>query len=235
MKKYDFLIFDLDDTLLDFQDTEIKALESLFKKYEVPFNEESVSAYKAMNKKLWAEIEKGSLSKADLLNQRFAAFFELYEKKVDGQLAEKEYRSLLNLGHKMLDGALALLTALKNHGYTIVAGTNGIGITQRQRLTDAKIIDFFDDLFISEEVGFEKPNTQFFEAIFKKYPAMTKENTLMIGDSLSSDIKGATNAGIDSVWMNPTKAPHNGIESTYEVQTLDELLALLGEEVASME
>ena len=227
MKNYKYLIFDLDDTLLDFQDTERKSLEIIFNKYNIPFEEESIMKYKTINKNLWNQLEKGFITKDDVLSQRFEQFFKLYGYEVQGKTIEREYRNCLNIGHKLIPGAIKTLTDLKNQGFIIFAGTNGVVETQRQRLNDSKLISYFDDIFISEEIGFEKPNSEFFKAIFDKHISVTKENTLMIGDSLSSDIQGAINYGLDSIWFNPSKQKESSIRPTYEIKDLSEILLIL--------
>lgn len=114
-------------------------------------------------------------------------------------------------------------------GFVIFAGTNGIGKTQRMRLKDSNLIDLLDDIFISEEVGFEKPAPKFFKAIFNKYKNTNNRNTLMIGDSLSSDIQGACNIGIDSIWFNPLNEPRSNIIPTYQISSLNQLIEFLYE------
>lgn len=227
MKNYIYLVFDLDDTLLDFQDTEKKSLELIFKKYNIPFEEQSIMSYKHINKNLWNQLEKGLITKEDIFSQRFEQFFKLYGYNIQGYAIEKEYRNYLNIGHKLIPGAIETLTILKEQGYKTFAGTNGVGETQRQRLNDSKLISLFDDLFISEEIGFEKPAPEFFKAISNKYTHITKENTLMIGDSLSSDIQGANNWGIDSVWFNPSSQKSSIMKPTYEIKDLVELVPIL--------
>lgn len=227
MKNYKYLIFDLDDTLLDFQDTERKSLEIIFNKYNIPFEEETIMNYKTINKNLWNQLEKGLISKDDVLSQRFEQFFKLYGYEVQGMAIEREYRNCLNIGHKLIPGALKTLTDLKKLGFIIFAGTNGVVETQKQRLNDSNLVGYFDDIFISEEIGFEKPNPEFFKAIFDKHASITKENTLMIGDSLSSDIQGAINLGLDSIWFNPSKQKASSIKPTYEITDLSEILPII--------
>lgn len=229
MKRYKYLIFDLDDTLLDFQDTERKALEKLFNQYEIPFSNESIKEYQSINKNLWTRLENGEISKEEVLSQRFETFFKLYNKSISGQTVENHYREYLNLGHKLIPNALTCLQELKQMGFVIFAGTNGVGKTQRMRLKDSNLIGLFDDIFISEEVGFEKPDPKFFKAIFNKYKNMNSRNTLMIGDSLSSDIQGACNIGIDSVWFNPLNKPRTNIDPTYQISSLNQLIEFLYE------
>ena len=234
MKQYKYLIFDLDDTLLDFQDNEINSLKIIFKNYNVDFDEKSFNQYKSINRKFWSQIEQGTIKKQEALNKRFEEFLALYGYKVEGEEVEKEYQNCLAQGHKEIPKAMETLIELKNRGYKIFAGTNGIGKTQKQRLKDSKMIDLFDDIFISEEMGVEKPSYKFFEIIFDKYDYMKKEDTLMIGDSLASDIKGSNNFGIDSVWFNPSNKNFNDIKPTYEISDIYQLLSMLNKEASSL-
>lgn len=230
MKNYKFLIFDLDDTLLDFQHTERNSLKIIFKNNNVPFNENSLNKYKEINTSLWTQLENGHITKNEVLTKRFEYFFKHYGYNVEGTIIEKEYRTCLNQGHKLLPNAIKVLSLLKENGYTIFAGTNGVGITQRIRLKNSKLFSLFDDIFISEELGFEKPNVNFYKTMFNKYPEMNKYNSLMIGDSLSSDIQGAINIGIDSIWFNPKGQKNTDAKATYEIEDLLELTYILTKE-----
>ncbi|GAA0698444.1 YjjG family noncanonical pyrimidine nucleotidase [Paraclostridium ghonii] len=232
MKQYKHLIFDLDDTLLDFQDNERNSLKVIFKKYNIPFEEKSINQYKSINRRFWSLIEQGLIKKEEALTKRFEEFFALYGHDIKGEIVERDYQNCLNKGHKTVPKAIETLIELKNRGYKIFAGTNGIGKTQKQRLKDSKMVDLFDDVFISEEMGVEKPNSKFFEIIFDKYDFIKKEDTLMIGDSPASDIKGANNFGIDCVWFNPLEKEVNDIKFTYEIHGLSELLLILDKEVS---
>lgn len=231
MNKYKYLIFDLDDTLLDFKDTERMALEKIFKTYNIEFNGENLEYYKSINQRLWKELENGLITKNFVLTERFNEFFKRYKKNINGEDVEKEYRSYLNEGHKKIPYAKELLENLKIKGYKIYAGTNGLGETQRKRLKDSKLIEYFDDLFISEEIGFEKPNIEFFNNIFKKHNLLKKEEILMVGDSINADIKGANNAGIDSVLFNLKYENNKEVKSTYVIKNLKELENLLLEKI----
>lgn len=231
MKQYKHLIFDLDDTLLDFQDNERNSLEVIFTKYNIPFEEKSINQYKSINRRFWSLIEQGLIKKEEALTKRFEEFLALYGHDIKGEIVERDYQNCLNKGHKTIPKAIETLIELKNRGYKIFAGTNGIGKTQKQRLKDSKMVDLFDDVFISEEMGVEKPNSKFFEIVFDKYGFIKKEDTLMIGDSLASDIKGANNFGIDCVWFNPLGKEVNDVKSTYEIRDLSELLLILDKEV----
>lgn len=226
MKNYKHLIFDLDNTLLDFNDTEEQALKSVFKEFNVPETIESFDTYKTINKGLWSSLEKGMISREDIFNNRFALFFNEYSLKVDGVKAEQLYRNFLNEGCKTIKNADLLLSKLKKKDYRIYAGTNGMGITQRKRLLDSQLLPYFDELFISEEIGYEKPDAQFFDTIFDSLQITDKDSCLMIGDSLSSDILGAQNARIDSVLYTPEENLVSSM-ATYTVNDLMRIYSLL--------
>lgn len=223
--KWTHLIFDLDDTLLDFQATEEKALQQLMLRHGLEASVEEVALYKKMNRELWRQLEEQEITREKLLLTRFSAFFAAVGRQVDGQALDKEYRGLLNQGTDVLPGAQKVLATLKDHGYRILAGTNGVGETQRTRLAATDFARYFDALYISEEVGFEKPDVRFYETIFQAEGEEDRGNYLMIGDSLASDIRGANRAGIQSIWLNPkgTAVPE-GIHPNATIQTISEVL-----------
>ncbi len=227
MKKYDVLIFDLDDTLFDFQATEKEALTQIFKHYQIEPTQKNIDQYKTINHALWRALEAGDVTRDEVLNTRFTRFLKAHNQDVDGALVEAKYRQLLNQGHHLLPHAKELMMTLKEQGYQLFAGTNGLSATQKRRLTDAQLLEFFEDIFISEELGIEKPHVNFFNAIFNKYNLTDKTKILMIGDSLTADIQGAHNSGIDSVWMNHHQKTVKHPLHTYEIQNLKELLNIL--------
>ena len=226
MKKYQYIIFDIDNTLLDFSRSEYYALQKVFATYGVVFNENTFNQYKEINHDLWEQLEDGKISKDVVLKERFKRFFLANNIVVDGVLVDKQYRGFLEERNDVMNGAMSLLTQLKSQGYTIFAGTNGVGQTQRKRLASANMTDLFDELYISEEVGFEKPDVRFFDYIFNDARMTDLSTVVMIGDSLSSDIEGAKRVGIDSIWLS------NGAETTDKIYTkkvdnLSEILALV--------
>lgn len=226
MKNYKYLIFDLDNTLLDFNDTEKQALKNVFTEFKIPETIESFDTYKTINKGLWSSLEKGMITREEIFNNRFTLFFNEYSLKVDGVKAEQLYRNFLNEGCKTIKNADLLLSKLKKKNYRIYAGTNGMGVTQRKRLLNSQLLPYFDDLFISEEIGYEKPDTHFFDTIFESAHITDKDSCLMIGDSLSSDILGAQNAQIDSILYT---SEENVVSSTatYTVNDLLHIYSLL--------
>lgn len=226
MKKYHYLIFDLDNTLLDFSQSELHALRSVFTKYGVIFNDETFAVYKEINHELWTKLEEGRIKKETVLNTRFSKFFATQGVQVDGAVVDNEFRCLLESRNDLMPGSTALLARLKDAGYKIYAGTNGVGRTQRERLKNADMTKFFDELYISEEVGFEKPDARFFETIFAKENIKKLDDVLMIGDSLTSDIRGANRVGIDSIWINHNYEGVINDKPTYEVTELKEITNL---------
>lgn len=223
MKKYDYLIFDLDNTLLNFSQSETNALRGIFTKYGVIYSEATFSIYKEINHELWQKLEEGRIKKETVLTTRFAKFFATQGIQVDGAKADDEYRQLLESRNDLMPNSIELLTDLKSKGYKIFAGTNGVGRTQRKRLANADMTRFFDNLYISEEVGFEKPDARFFETIFANEGIKDLTRVLMIGDSLSSDIRGANRVGIDSIWLNNTLDSVINDEPTYNCSNLKDI------------
>ena len=226
MKKYQYIIFDIDNTLLDFSRSEYYALQKVFATYGVVFNEKTFKQYKEINHDLWDQLEDGKISKDIVLKERFKRFFLANNIVVDGVLVDEQYRHFLEERNDIMGGSIELLEQLKSNGYVVFAGTNGVGKTQRKRLANAGITHLFDELYISEEVGFEKPDARFFDYIFNDSQLKDLSQVVMIGDSLSSDIEGANRVGIDSIWFS------NGAETsektyTYKVDALKDVLALV--------
>lgn len=226
MKKK-FLLFDVDHTLMDFSATEKKGLKKCFDSFGIPFTEEIFSWYLSHNHKLWAKYESGTIPRDLIFQNRFADTFSQFSIKADGNLMEKAYRQALSEGIDLIENALDIVAKLyKTHELYIV--TNGLASTQEKRLQDSGLAPFFKGIFVSEVIGLQKPMTEYFNYCFERIPNFQKEEALIIGDSLSSDIQGGMRAGIDSCWFNP-----NGIinetafQPTCEIRSLTELLPLL--------
>ncbi|MFC9601423.1 YjjG family noncanonical pyrimidine nucleotidase [Peribacillus butanolivorans] len=231
MNKYKHIIFDLDDTILDFQDSEEKALKQIITLYELPYNKQTIACYKHINDGLWHQLEEGLISREEVLTTRFSLFLKEFHIDENGAKVEAMYREHLNQGHKTVTHAHELLNALSKQDYKLYIGTNGVGMTQRKRLGGAKLQGYFEQLFISEEIGYEKPNPHFFYYIFDALHTSRKEEFLMIGDRLTSDIQGAINVGIDCVWFNPKRSMPKSCspKSTYTIPNLMQIMDLLEE------
>jgi HAD superfamily (subfamily IA) hydrolase, TIGR02254 len=224
---YKNLFFDLDDTILDFKLAEDKALLHLFEDMKIPLTADIKEYYLTINKKAWSDYEKGRLSRQEVTEGRFETIFSYLGHEVDGREMDIKYRSYLAEDPKFLGQSLQVLEDLKNN-YNLYLITNGVSVTQHKRLKAVDLVDFFEEIIISEEVGYQKPMPEIFQHAFSKVKHFDKKTSIMIGDSLSSDIKGGNHAGIDTVWLN-----NKGIENkteihpTYEIKKIEELYNIL--------
>jgi 2-haloacid dehalogenase len=227
MKKYRTLLFDVDDTLLDFGAAEGEALRLLFNEQNIPLTPEIEAHYKIINQDLWKSFEEGKINRDEVVNTRFSILFKAYNREVDGALLEKSYRSYLEEGKQLVNGALELITDLQDQ-YDLYIVTNGVSKTQYKRLRASGLFLLFKDIFVSEDTGFQKPMKGYFDYVFAKIANFDVNQALIIGDSLSADIKGGWLAGLDTCWLNPEMKPNNtNIVPTYEIQKLEELYRIL--------
>ncbi|HFI0149993.1 TPA: YjjG family noncanonical pyrimidine nucleotidase [Streptococcus suis] len=225
---YKHLLFDLDQTLLDFLQGEEVALTQFLESMQVEDVQAFKDYYRPMNQAMWKDLEKGLIKKQDLINTRFSRAFAHFGRQVDGREMAECYQEFLGQQGQIFAGADQLLQELTDRGYQIYAATNGVTYIQNHRLQHSPIKPYFKDVFISEQMGTQKPAADFFEKIAEQIGCSDKNSLLMIGDSLTADIQGANNAGIDSVWYNPDQTTNTStIQPTYTVSTYQELLALL--------
>ena len=235
---YTHLLFDLDHTLLDFDRAEDLALTYLLEGAGVASRDLKVykDHYIPMNRSMWEDLNHGLITKPELLRTRFSRLFEIFPHGtihgdiviLDGRHLAGRYQHFLSQQGQELPQAHAFLSNVKNRGHKIYAATNGVSYIQRGRLQASSILPFFDDIFISDEVGAHKPSTDFFEKIADQVNDFHPDSALMIGDSLTADIQGGNNAGIDSIWFNP-KGLVNETPAvpTYQVKNYQEILTIL--------
>ncbi len=222
-----YVIFDLDDTLLDFQAAEQASLTTILTRYHVPDLAVAKRVYLTHNRQVWQQIEHGA-DRDQLLDQRFQIVFAKLGITVDGPKVQHEYNDLLGQGFQVLPGVDSMLTKLKSAGLVLLIGTNGVQDTQLNRLAGSGLAPQFDHVFISESVGFAKPDRRFFDAIFTTYPDLSPHNAVMVGDSLASDIAGAVNVGLPSIWFNPHHLANlSDVHPTATVTNFDQLQQLL--------
>ncbi|AEJ30986.1 MULTISPECIES: YjjG family noncanonical pyrimidine nucleotidase [Leuconostoc] len=221
------IIFDLDDTLLDFKRGECEGVRDILASQHVPDLEVAFEYYLALNATIWQKIEQGYDSQP-LLNTRFSDTLAHFDIQSDGRQLEAMYRTKLDHNYHVISGATTLLDNLKKRGYKLIVGTNGLAKTQYARLAGANIQKYFDSIFISEEIGFNKPQPQFFSHILDVDPKITIDNTVMVGDKLSADIKGALAVNMKSIWFNPNNdQPLSTIKPTYIAQNYQDILDIV--------
>ena len=226
---YKFLLFDLDHTLLDFDTAEDVALTQLLKEEGV----EDIQAYKdyyvPMNKLLWKNLELKKITKKELVNTRFAKLFAHFGIEKDGAYLAERYQFFLSKQGQTFPGVEDLLRKLISQGYELYAATNGITSIQTGRVKQSGISPYFKEIFISEQLHTQKPDAEFYEKIGARIPNFNKNHALMIGDSLSADIQGGNNAGIDTIWYNPHHLKNKSLaQPTYEIDSYQALLDCLG-------
>lgn len=225
---YKFLLFDLDHTLLDFESAEDTALTQMLEDMNFQNIQAFKDYYKPMNQGLWKDLEQKKLTKQELVDSRFAIGFAHFGITVDGAEMALRYQDYISLQGQSFPGAEDLLARLEKAGYQLYGATNGVTAIQEGRLAHSTIASYFKEVFISEQLQTQKPDLDFFERVGQRIPGFRKEQTLMIGDSLSADIAGGNAAGIDTVWYNPEHLENaSQVMPTYEVDSYSKILALL--------
>lgn len=224
---YTWLIFDADGTLFDYDRAEASAFHRTFDQNGHPFAPQYADVYREVNSQIWREFERGEISADALRVERFARLFARLDLDVDPAAFSRDY--LLNLGGQadLLEGAADIVRTLAPH-YRLLVLTNGLSDVQRARLAGSGLQDYFQDIVISDEVGVAKPDPAIFDIAFGLMGDPARAQVLMIGDGLSSDIRGAANYGIDACWFNPAGAARpDGLPIRYEIASLSDLRALL--------
>ncbi len=226
---YKYLLWDIDGTVLDFLASEAYAIRTLFRKYNLgECTDEMLKLYSATNVKYWGMLERNEITKPEVLIGRFREFFGIIG--VDTSVAKKfneEYQVTLGDHIEFVENAEETLHSCKGK-YVLAAVTNGTKVAQKKKLRMSGLDKIFDAVFISEDVGFEKPNTQYFDFVFEKLGITDKKEVLIIGDSLMADMKGGYDSGIDTCWYNPQhKSNTLEIPVTYEIDSISKLKNIL--------
>lgn len=224
-----YVLWDVDGTLLNFHLAEENAIRACFDEYGLgDLSEEGLNDYRKINNKYWKALEKGKIRRIEVLEGRFREFFQKYGYDTsivsDFNISFQE-----NLGKTYVFNNKAYETVNKlGEKYKQYAATNGSSIAQEGKLKGAGLESIFEDVFISERIGYEKPSKKFFDYIFNTIGSRDTSEYLIIGDSLTSDIRGGRNAGIKTVWFNPDKEEKDkDIDFDYEVNNLEEVLDIL--------
>ena len=224
---YRTLLLDADGTILDFDRSEAEAIRRTLRLYQLPDTDEWVGAYHQINDALWKQLERGEISKKDLRHVRFSRLLDHYGVARDAFSMADTYVEELSSRSYLLPGALEACKELaRTHRLYIV--TNGIAFVQNRRLQSIPFEGAILKSYISEEVGFEKPDVRYFQAIFRDIPEFDPGTTLVVGDSLTSDMAGGIAAGLDTCWINPQNRPiPENLPITYSIPSMAALPALL--------
>lgn len=223
----EFLFLDLDDTILDFHKAERIAVSKTFREFGIAPTDEVLERYKSINIAHWKMLERGELTRAEVLVNRFRALFEEYGLTCNAAAVATSYEDNLSIGHFFLPGAEEAVERLSKK-YRLFLASNGTAKVQAGRMTSANLYRFFEKVFVSEEIGHNKPSRDYFDAAIAQIPGFDPAKAMMVGDSLTSDIKGGINAGIRTCWVNPKHLPADpDIPADYEIEVLSQLEALL--------
>lgn len=227
MPRYKTILFDADNTLMDFTKSEREALTDTLHLMGITPSEEIIATYSAINDAMWKKLERGEIEKSALRVARFAEFAKHYGWQLDVEKMAFSYTDFLSQKTYLIDGALELCRQLAAHCELYII-TNGLKFVQERRFAATPLKPLFRDAFISEEMGAEKPHKAYFDEMARRIPDFAPEHALVVGDSLSSDIRGGVNAGIDTCWFNPKGAPAPAdLPITYVVKALEEILPLV--------
>lgn len=227
MKHYTHLLFDLDGTLFDFDAAEHAAFQKTCEAFGLPYSSELMKTYTQINESYWKCFEEGKVTQAELAVRRFADLHDYLHIKGDAEQTNRFYRHTLGESSQIFPNAMPVCRKLSN-SYTLAFITNGIADVQHRRLSASPLMKLTDHIFISEAIGSQKPQKQYFDYVYEKLKIQPSQ-ALVIGDSLTSDILGAQNANTDSCWYNPKGKPntYSHIRPTFEISYLEQLLTLL--------
>ena len=225
-----YLFLDFDNTILDFTKAEAVAIRKTMRQYGLEPTDALAARYSAINDWHWKALERGELTKPQVITGRFAVFFAEQGIDVDAAAVAKTYETYLSQGHWYLPGAEEAVKEKLFGKYRLFLASNGTPVVQHGRMTSADLYPYFEQSFISEEIGYNKPAREYFEIAFSRIPGFKREECIMVGDSLTGDIQGGKNAGLRTVWINPGhKTAPDHLKPDYEIEYLADLPALLEE------
>ena len=221
--KYTTILFDLDGTLFSYDASEAKALQNTFKDFNLPFKNDVIPIYRDLNAKLWQQFEQGTITQKVIKVLRFKQLGNAVNLDFNAEEFSHKYLKYLSEGTDLIDGACQIVEFLSDTA-DLVLITNGLTIVQRPRIKNSGLEKYFREVIISEEVGFAKPDTKIFDITFERLNYPAKEEVLIVGDNLSSDIAGGNNYGIDTCWFNPDSLPlKDGYTCTYIIEHLSDI------------
>jgi 2-haloacid dehalogenase len=223
--RYTTIFLDADDTLFDFKKAEEHALSSAFHTFHLPYAPQILLTFSKINQALWQKFEAGSVTRADLQRQRFSDLFEQFNiTGIDPQAFHECYLEGLADSTFLLDGAVELCRTLSKTCSLYIV-TNGTIMAQTKRLASSEIHPYIKEMYISEAIGYQKPQKEFFDYVLSHIPPVDRRDCILLGDSLTSDIKGGQNAGIDTCYVSPTPSPEAGY--TYHITALLDFIPIV--------
>lgn len=226
--KYPYLLFDADDTLFDFSKASNKSFSAMCQANAIPDTPNTCALFTDISDTLWRSFERGEVTKEHLAVERFVRFLQVLGLSRSPEQCNHDYLTALGKTVFPLPQAEAVCRTLSKRGHRLYLATNAIASVQRSRLRYCPFGDVFLDAFISEEAGASKPQKAYYDYIFRRVPGMTTQNTLVIGDSLTTDIQGANHAGLPCCWLNPDGKPRPAsLRIDYEIAALSELLEIV--------
>ena len=223
----EFLLLDLDDTILDFHKAERIAIAKTFSDFGVEPTEAVLRRYHLINRSCWERLETGEWTREQVLVNRFSLLFDEVGVVADATACARAYEKNLSIGHYFLPGALEAVESLSKK-YRLFLVSNGTASVQKGRMTSANLYPYCEKVFVSQEVGYNKPAREYFDKVFAQIPGFDPKKAIIVGDSLTSDILGGINAGIATCWVNPGHLPkREDIPADYEIEGIYQLEALL--------
>ena len=224
----EFLFLDLDDTILDFHRAERIAVRRAISEAGVEATDVVCARYSEINLLHWQMLERGEITREQVLVNRFARLFEELGHETDPVAVARNYERLLGIGHYYLPGAEETVKRVLFGKYRMFLASNGTASVQHSRLTSADLYPYFEQVFVSQDIGFNKPSREYFDGCFARIPDFDPEKCLMVGDSLTSDILGGINAGLRTCWVNLSgKENSTDIRPDFEIRSITELPRLL--------
>ncbi len=227
--KYSTILFDADNTVLDFDRSEEQALQQAFESCNLKYDNEILTVYRKMNIAQWQRYERGEISRNEVLINRFLFTVQNLQIRCSNvQALADNYEKFLHFGYFKVPHAEEVLQELLHLGCRLYIVSNGVLSIQNSRMKGSGLEKYFQKRFVSEEIGCPKPQVEFFLRCFAQIPDFCKSQTLIVGDSLTSDIRGGVNAGLDTCWFNPNGAKNNtDLLPTYQIDDLRKLLEIV--------
>lgn len=222
----EFVFLDMDDTILDFHRSEREAIPRVLRHFGIEATEEIIGRYHIINLEHWRRLERGEITREQISN-RFDVLFRELGVEGDTQTCERLYQQFLSEGCHFMPGALEAVKGLSRK-YRLFLATNGTKSVQDSRISRAGLKEYFEGIFISEEMGANKPDVRFFQRAFSTIADLDKSRAIMVGDSLTSDILGGIHGGLATCWVNPAHAPApDHIRPDHQIESITQLEALL--------